>query len=135
MLPANSPPHRILVIDDDSEDSIFLVEEIRRARPQATIETAKTAEEGLLRVRKNAYDLVLCNFKLPGISGLAFKKLSLELQPNTPVILLTTQSSEELEQDSYREGAYGFLSKPLSADNLHRVIHRALAGQRRFRVE
>jgi two-component system response regulator HydG len=135
MQPANFPPHRILVIDDDSADSIFLVEEMKRARPQATIETARTAEEGLLKVRKNAYDLVLCNFNLPGISGLAFMKLSLELQPNTPVILLTTQSSEDLEQDSYREGAYGFLRKPLRADNLHRVIHGALAGQRRFRVE
>ena len=133
MQPAQPP--RILVIDDNSVDSILLVEEIRRGRPQAMIDAARTAEEGLLKVRKMAYDLVLCDFKLPGISGLAFMKLSLELQPKTPVILLTTQSSEELEQDSYKEGAYGFLRKPVHSDILHRVIDGALAGQRRIRFE
>lgn len=134
MQPAHLPPHRFLVIDDNSVDSILLVEEIRRGRPEAVIDTARTAEEGLLKVRKKAYDLVLCDFKLPGISGLAFMKLSLELQPNTPVILLTTQSTEESEQDSYK-GAYGFLRKPVRAEILHRMIHSALAGQRRIRFE
>jgi two-component system response regulator HydG len=135
MQPAHVPSPRILVIDDNSADSILLVEEIRRARPQATIETAKTAEEGLLKVRKNAYDLVLCDFKLPGISGVAFMKLSLELQPHTPVIILTRQSTEELERDSFKEGAYGFLRKPVHADVLDRMIHGALAGVRRIRPE
>lgn len=126
---------RILLIDDNSGDSILLVEEIRRARPQVVIETARTAEEGLLKVRKQVYDLVLCDFKLPGISGLAFMKLSLELQPRTPVIILTTQSTKKLEQDSYKEGAYGFLRKPVRADILDRMIHGALAGDRRVRPE
>lgn len=126
---------RILLIDDNSGDSILLVEEIRRARPQAVIETARTAEEGLLKVRKKVYDLVLCDFKLPGISGLAFMKLSLELQPRTPVIILTTQGTEKLEQDSYKEGAYGFLRKPVRADALDRMIHSALAGVRSIRPE
>ena len=126
---------RILLIDDNSGDLILLVEEIRRARPQAVIETARTAEEGLLKVRKKVYDLVLCDFKLPGISGLAFMKLSLELQPRTPVIILTTQSTEKMEKASYKEGAYGFLRKPVRADALDRMIHGALAGVLRDRPE
>ena len=132
MQPAHSPL-RILVIVDNSEDSILLVPEIRRAQPQVMIETVRTAEAGLLRVRKAAYDLVFCDFKLPGISGLAFRKLSLELQPKTPVIILLKQSTEELEQDTYRKNTYDFLRKPVRADILHRVIQSALT--RRMRLE
>lgn len=127
MQSAHVKADRFLVIDDNLNESILLGEELRRVRPHARIVTAKTAEEGLLRVRKEAYDLVLCNFRLPGISGLAFMKLSLELQPNTPVIILTTQSTEESAQDLFK-GACGFLRKPVQADVLDRMITSALAG-------
>lgn len=66
------------------------------------------------------------DFKLPGITGLAFTKLAKEIRPHTPVVLLTGYGNSELVKDAHREGAYSLLNKPLHREALQRVIGDAL---------
>lgn len=83
-------------------------------------------------MRKTRYDLVVCDFKLPGITGLAFMKLSLEMRPDTPVVLLTGYGTEELERSAKQEGALAFIQKPINHNLLHRVVKNALAYRQRI---
>jgi DNA-binding NtrC family response regulator len=124
----------ILIVDDSPADTHLIEAEIQRLVATIRIDTAASAEEGLLKVRKTPYDLVVCDFKLPGITGLAFIKLSLDMRPDTPVVLLTGYGTEELERSAKHEGAFAFLHKPLSDNILHRIVKDALAYRRRIRA-
>lgn len=123
----------LLVIDDSEEYAYFLVKTIRKYDPQLVVVVAFTAEQGLLSVRKHDYDLILCDFKLPGITGLSFLKLCKELRPDTPVVVFTGYEAEELEKEAKKQGAFAFLHKPAKFVILTGVIRDALAYRRRLR--
>jgi DNA-binding NtrC family response regulator len=123
----------ILVIDDSEEYAYFLVKTIRKYDPQLVVVVAFTAEQGLLSVRKHDYDLILCDFKLPGITGLSFLKLCKELRPNTPIVLFTGYGSDELEKEAKRHGAFAFLHKPEKFVLITGVIRDALTYRQRLR--
>jgi DNA-binding NtrC family response regulator len=125
-------PCHILIVDDSPADTHLIEAEIQRLASRTRVETAASAEEGLLKVRKTHYDLVVCDFKLPGITGLAFIKLSLDMRPDTPVVLLTGYGTEELERSVKQEGALAFIHKPLNHNVLHRIVKNALAYRQRI---
>ena len=123
----------ILVIDDSVEYAYFLVKTIRKYDSQLVVVVAFTAEQGLLSVRKHDYDLILCDFTLPGITGLSFLKLCKELRPNTPIVIFTGHATTEIEKDAKKQGAYAFLHKPVKFVTLCSVIKDALAHRQSLR--
>jgi two-component system response regulator HydG len=123
----------ILIVDDSPADTHLIEAEIQRLASHMRVDTAASAEEGLLKVRKTQYDLVFCDFKLPGITGLAFMKLSLDVRPNTPVVILTGyETAEELEHGAKQNGALAFIQKPLTQSMLRRIVNDALAYRQRM---
>jgi len=122
----------ILIIDDSEEYAYFLLKTIRKYDPQLVIVTAFTAEQGLLSVRKHDYDLIVCDFKLPGITGLSFLKLCKELRPNTPIILLTGYAAE-IEEEAKNKGAFACLHKPVEFVILTGHIRNALTYRQQLR--
>jgi two-component system response regulator HydG len=65
------------------------------------------------------------DIKMPVLDGLkTFRKIR-QIAPNTPVIMVTAYAVEELVRDALREGAYGFLKKPIDFDELLRLITQA----------
>ena len=127
-------PSRVLLIDDSPEDIELILEKIHPEENDLLVEAVHSAEEGLVHVRRNDYDVVLCDFKLPGISGLTFIKLAMETRPNTPVVLLTGYGTEELEHRAERESVYAFLRKPVERELLQRIIQDALAYRERLEL-
>jgi CheY-like chemotaxis protein len=117
---------RILVVDDSVDDIFLLVDQIEELDLQVTIEFAMTAEEGLLKIRKKDYALVLCDFRLPGVTGVAFMNVSMDIRPDTPVVLLTGYRADELTQDTAAKQPYVLLHKPLENRVLRRIITDAL---------
>jgi DNA-binding NtrC family response regulator len=125
---------RILIVDDNVGDTCLITEQIERLRLPVAVDTAMTAEEGLLKIRRENYDLVLCDFKLPGITGLAFMKVSMEIRPHTPVVLVTGYGPEVVNQDADVEGLYAMLHKPVGIHVLHQIIADALAYRERIQA-
>ena len=99
---------RILVIDDSEEEAYLFIKEFRKYNTDMFVEVSFTAEDGLKQVRKHEYGLIFCDFRLPGISGLSFLKLSKELQPHTPVVMFTGYDSPELERQAMERGHMPF---------------------------
>jgi DNA-binding NtrC family response regulator len=124
----------ILIVDDSVNDTCLITEQIEHLQLEVAVETAMTAEEGLLKIRRKDYDLVLCDFKLPGITGLAFMKLSLEMRPQTPVVFVTGYDSDALKPDTEIERAYALLHKPVSSHILRQIVTDALVYRARRRA-
>jgi DNA-binding response OmpR family regulator len=78
---------KILIIDDDEwiRDSLTLFFEAE----ECNLLTFETAEEGMEAVKQQAYDIVISDYKLPGMDGLEFLRRVKENQPNAFEILIT----------------------------------------------
>lgn len=125
-LPATA--ERILVIDD--EESIRSTLEEFLAMNGYRVETAATGKEGLDRLGRDTFDLVLSDLRLPDMDGLAVIEWLRETQPALPVLVMTGHATVETTIRALRLGAYDFLQKPFRLDEIERTIENCLERQR-----
>lgn len=112
----------VLVIEDDAllRDSLVNVLTLRRL----TAIAAENGYVGLKLAQENLPDLVLCDVKMPGLSGYEVLK-SLRQDPNTaaiPLIFLTAENNLEVVAVGADLGANGYLYKPFSTTELMTAI-------------
>ena len=115
---------RTLLVDDDEliRDSLS----IAFKNKGCPLQTAETAEEGLQALREESFDIILSDFKLPGIDGIEFLKLATAYHPNSVKILITAYGDEDTVSKALGAGAQDFIEKPFSirmlVDSLNRLI-------------
>jgi CheY-like chemotaxis protein len=117
---------RILIVDDNRDLLAAMAETLQLSFPSSQIDTAPSAPEGLERAAANRYDVVLCDYRMPGGNGMSLLNELKTLKPNLPVILVTADTDETVGGRAYEEGAFGVLLKPLDSDELIRVINQVL---------
>src|SRR5947207_14233424 len=103
---------RVLAVDDNSSLLRFLVSAFNASGCAVT--AAPTAEEALDRIEADAFDLVVSDIKMPGLSGLDLLRAVKAKQPATPVVLITGAPSVNSAVFGLRHGAYAYLPKPVS---------------------
>jgi len=119
---------RVLVVED-SPTEVFTVKEILERQGFAVV-TASDAEEGMRVARAMKPDLVLMDVVMPGMNGFqATRQLSRD--PDTakiPIVILTTKSQETDRVWGVRQGARGYLTKPIDERLLLETIRQVLSG-------
>jgi DNA-binding NtrC family response regulator len=123
---------RILVVDDEPE----MVENCTRLLRRAGYRMLGTtdAERALALLDSERPDLLLTDLKMPGIDGLELMRRAHELDPALPVIVVTAFASIDSAVTAIKAGAFDYLPKTFSADELTVVVERALR-QRALGVE
>ena len=117
---------KVLVVDDNKEFSLNLADVLDLKDYNATI--ANDGFEAIDKIKAENFDVVLMDVKMPLMDGVeAFKKIK-ELAPQTPVIMMTAYTVEELITESLREGAFGFIKKPIDFDKLFSMIENATSA-------
>jgi DNA-binding NtrC family response regulator len=124
---------RILVIEDDSTFRSFLLTILRGEGYEAR--EAPNGEMGLSILRRETFDLVISDLKMPGISGLdVYRRLRSETVP-PPFILLTAFGTIEEAVSAMKEGIADFLTKPLKdPETLRIIVRKTLENSRRERT-
>jgi DNA-binding NtrC family response regulator len=123
---------KILVIDD--ETAILDTLRILLKREGFAVHTAVGGREGLEKLREVGPDVVLSDVRMPGVGGLEILQAAREVDPNTPVILMTAQASLQTAIRAVNEGAFYYLQKPFANDELVAICRRA-AESRQLRAE
>ncbi len=118
---------RVLVIDDEEALRVSVAKIVSRLGH--TVDTAGTATEGLARLSKQAYELVLTDFRLPDLDGLEVIERARALRPEAELVLFTGFGSIPLAVQAIKRGAYDFVTKPVKRADLERVVARALEKQ------
>ena len=119
---------RLLVVDDEP-NLLFSLEEGLRSEGLDVL-TARSAREGIERVRRDRPDAVILDVRLPDMSGLdAFDRIR-EIDPRLPVVVVTAFAATETAIEAMKRGAYEYLLKPLDLRELRGVLARALEQSR-----
>ncbi len=117
----------ILIIDDEKNIREGLAASLELEGYNPVL--AKDGKEGLELISRGDIDLVITDLRMPLISGEeVLAKVSAE-SPGLPVIVLTGHGSIDSAVDAMRNGAYDFLTKPLSLDRLTLIVKRALQNR------
>jgi len=116
---------KILVVDDDQGMREFL--EIMMTREGYRVVTAGDAGKALARCRKETFDLIITDLKMPKMDGVGFLKEVKQLSPETMVILITAYASGETAVNAMKEGAYDYIEKDFAIEDLKRIVRDALA--------
>ncbi len=119
---------RILVVDDE----LGIREGCRRAlTPQGfAVDVARDAAEGLNKVKGGGFDLVLLDVMMPGISGLDLLSMIREHDPDIVCIIITGYATVPMAVNAIKQGAYDFLTKPFTADDLLLGVNQGLERRR-----
>ncbi len=114
---------KILIIDDEKNIRTSLS---RFLELQGNVaESAETGKDGIDQVRKNSYDCVLLDLKLPDLEGIQVLERIREIDPFVPVILLTAHGSTSKAVEAMKKGAFDFFEKPADEEKLLIAIQHA----------
>ena len=116
---------RVLVVDDCAVDRT-LAGEILKKEIGVTIEYARSGEEALQHIARSAPDLVLTDLQMPRIDGLQLVSTVREKYPRVPVILMTSQGSEEIAFRALQVGAASYVPKIFMHDSLWSTARKVL---------
>jgi DNA-binding NtrC family response regulator len=117
----------ILIIDDEKAIRKTLSEILRYEG--YTIDEAADGEEGLRKFSNSAYDIVLCDVKMPKMDGIEFLEKSKAINPDVPIIVISGHGNIETAVEAVKKGAFDFISKPPDLNRLLITLRNALDKQ------
>jgi two-component system response regulator AtoC len=114
---------RVLIVDDDSSLRSFLAERLSRGDFDAV--PIGSARESLKILEESDYDVVLLDISMPDMSGLEVLEQIRKLEDPPEVVMLTADSSLQTGIEAMRLGAYHYLTKPATLDEMEAVLRKA----------
>jgi two-component system response regulator AtoC len=121
----------LLLIEDEETFARNVQRYLERYAWDVTI--AGTAEEGLRRMSEVGPDVIVIDFQLPGMDGLAAIDTIRSRDPNARVVMLTGQGNVQIAVDAMKAGAADFLSKPVPLPDLKKTLDK-IAREGRMRT-
>ena len=126
-MPREARVARILVVDDERSMREFL--EILLQRDGHAVVSCASAQEALVALQSDSFDLVISDIKMPGMSGVELLQQTHEIAPDTLVVLITAHGTAESAVEAMKLGVYDYLTKPCSVDEIRLVVEKALEKQ------
>jgi len=121
----NTKKNRILVIDDEEHITNLLKEVLEHSG--YVCDTASCGNEGLRKLRrKNGYDLLISDIRMPDISGLDLLEITRRKYPFLPVIVITGFATVENTKQALRMGAVDYIPKPFSSSTVLSAVSNAI---------
>ena len=119
-----STPPRILVVDDEDTIRLVLAKFLRtRGFDVATADSGDAALETLAGAR---FDLMICDVRMPGLSGVEIVPSALESDPDLGIVMLSAVNDAPTATEAMSLGVLDYLTKPVELQHLHEAVDRAL---------
>jgi two-component system, NtrC family, nitrogen regulation response regulator NtrX len=117
----------ILIIDDEKAIRKTLTEIL--SYEGYKIDEASDGEEGLKRFGEKAYDIVLCDIKMPKLDGIEFLEKAKEINADVPVIMISGHGNIDTAVEAVKKGAFDYISKPPDLNRLLITLRNAVDKQ------
>ena len=117
---------KILIIEDEEPIRRVLVRILNEEDSSFQIQEASDGKKGLDLIKKESFDLVLCDIKMPKVDGIELLQRTRKTNMTLPFIMLTGHGNIETAVESMKLGAYDFISKPPDLNRLINSVRNAL---------
>jgi len=117
----------ILVVDDESDMRTALSHALSRGG--FSVESAVSGTEALIKLKKDAFSMVITDIKMPEMSGIEVLGAVKKLSPRIPVIMITAYGSIHNAVEAMQAGAADYLLKPFSFETLETTVKKVLESQ------
>ncbi len=111
-----------LIIDDEPLIRLSMVDALKAVGYD--VRAAATGQEGLQILNTDAIDILITDLRLPGMDGLEILHASKQRSPRTEVIMITAHGSVDTAVEAMKRGAYDYVTKPFSMDELLLIVDR-----------
>lgn len=117
---------KILIVEDEAMIRRVLVKILLEENEALQIDEAADGLEALDKIKKEDYDLVLCDIKMPKFDGIELLEAVKKTKPETPMIMISGHGDLETAVQSMRLGAFDYISKPPDLNRLLTAVRNAL---------
>jgi CheY-like chemotaxis protein len=119
-------PHRILIVEDQREVSRLLHNSLDTLEHKLDVVEIPSGEEAILDASRNEVDLLVSDFRLPGISGIELMQKVKQYHPEAKVILITGLADPKVRKSVAEAGADSFFIKPVPIADFLDAVERHL---------
>jgi DNA-binding NtrC family response regulator len=117
---------KILVIEDEAAIRRVLVKILTEEQEGYQVKEAENGATGLEMIKKEDYDLVLCDIKMPKVDGVEVLQEARKLKPEIPFIMISGHGDLDTAVSTMRLGAFDYISKPPDLNRLLTTVRNAL---------
>lgn len=115
---------RLLIIDD--EPALRHLLRTILEEEGYNVEEAENGNQGVELIKRQSFDLILCDIRMPELDGMAFIKKALTHNPTLTIIMMSAYGSLETALQCMKQGAYDYISKPFRPDEVLLTLKKAL---------
>jgi len=95
-----------------------------------SVDVARSGEEGLAKSGEKDYDIIVTDLKMPGIGGMELLKTLRRTKPDSTVVVFTGYATVETARQALKYGAFDYIPKPFTPEEIREVIENALQARR-----
>ena len=117
---------QILIIEDEAAIRRVLSKILREESDSYNVDEAEDGLEGIEKIKKTDFDLVLCDIKMPKMDGVEVLEAIKKIKPEIPVVMISGHGDLDTAVNTMRLGAYDYISKPPDLNRLLNTVRNAL---------
>ncbi|WP_298894238.1 sigma-54 dependent transcriptional regulator [uncultured Psychroserpens sp.] len=117
---------KILVIEDEAAIRRVLVKILSEESDTYEVDEAEDGLVGIEKIKKEDYDLVLCDIKMPKMDGVEVLEAVKKIKPETPMVMISGHGDLDTAVNTMRLGAFDYISKPPDLNRLLNTVRIAL---------
>ena len=117
---------QILVIEDEAAIRRVLTKILSEESDTYNVEEAEDGLIGIEKIKKEDYDLVLCDIKMPKMDGVEVLEAIKKIKPEIPVVMISGHGDLDTAVNTMRLGAFDYISKPPDLNRLLNTVRNAL---------
>jgi CheY-like chemotaxis protein len=120
------PAHRILIVEDQREVSRLLRSALETLEHELVVAEIPSGEEAILDSSRNKVDLLVADYRLPGMTGVELQRKVRKNNPQTKIILITGQTDPRIRKEIAEAGANAYFIKPVPIADFLDAVERHL---------
>ena len=117
---------KILIVEDEASIRRVLVKILSEEDKSHEIYEAEDGLIALNKIKKENFDLVLCDIKMPKMDGIEVLEFTKKIKPEIPIVMISGHGDLDTAVDSMRKGAYDYISKPPDLNRLLNTVRNAI---------
>lgn len=119
-------PKKVLIVDDEPNVALMLAEGLEKLGEGYRFDTALGSHEALNKLQKERYDMLLVDYKMPGMNGIDLALAVRQQHPETQIVMMTAYGASGMRDALQHIKLDGFVEKPFTVEQIRQIVVRSI---------